>query len=564
MVGSPPMAPLIEDCIQNISEGDQNEGQHHHAQHSTNPVGTIDVGYLGEHSLLSNHPPSMADAGVSLGSFGKPLEKQCFQATEADRLPPQSAIDASVAVYFQFLYHRVPVIDHQDLECNRPSTLLLQTLCFIGSFLRHPKSSRTLQQTELLYTRAKILFFLNHENEPLALLKALCFFTLWNVRVPSVVTLDCSWNWLGLATRLATQMGLHRESTHSRLSNPSCSRRIAWYVYSMDKMLSSCFGRPPMLRTDEFDVQPLTVADFDPTTHDQARCFIIYTELAQISAKMLDLQRRETTSATAEVLSVLADLRAWALNIPTKFVICDRRGRMIYHLALYEFLACYLTQILTYFHIFGKHFQPSVASRISLVASSCVIAIYQEIDYRDHMNYLTAINNWSMMAASVAQLNNISRESQVVSAEAVASGDPCGRSSSLQELDALIDIIKQRRVKFPGARAIVHRVEQLRQEVLSPRQQNNDSSQPSSARASIRPYPQSESRLMTASGALAPVSNVREFFPFPKSLTPRLELLDAIEEESLAETFFNNSPDWFDTENLFGFDDINLSELDVI
>ena len=392
MVSPLPKASVLIDPVATSSDADRSEQQQQqqqqHVQHSSSRVSTSDVGYLGEHSIMSNHGPLTMKAGDSLGTVSKQLEEQCFLATGADQVPRQSAIDASAALYFQYLYHRCPIMDQRDIKYEGPSTLLKQSLCFVGSFLRHPNSSRSFQQTELLYTKAKILFFLNHEHDPITMLKALCCFTFWNVKAPSIVTLDCSWNWLGLASRLAMQMGLHRESTHLQGSMPNCARRIAWYIYCMDKMLSSCFGRPQMLRNDEFDVRPLTLTDFDASMHDQARCFIMYTGLTKISGRILDLQRRQLTSASEEVLSVLADLSAWALDMTTKFPVSDAEGQLVYHLACYEYLASYLTQILTYFHTFEKLFKPSVAARISLVASSCMIAIYQEIDYRDHMNYL--------------------------------------------------------------------------------------------------------------------------------------------------------------------------------
>jgi hypothetical protein len=43
--------------------------------------------------------------------------------------------------------------------------------------------------------------------------------------------LDSSYQWLGMAIRLAYQMGLHRESTYSKLENPGSARRIMWSLY---------------------------------------------------------------------------------------------------------------------------------------------------------------------------------------------------------------------------------------------------------------------------------------------------------------------------------------------
>ncbi|KFY28806.1 hypothetical protein V491_00275 [Pseudogymnoascus sp. VKM F-3775] len=539
--------PLTNDTLETPSALeyiDERDEREHRPNQPPRLTASVDRGYIGESSVMSNHGPLTSESTATLGSFSASLEMQAVIATGADQLPPQSMIDASSAAYFKNLYHRIPVMDRQDITALCPSTLLLQSVCFVGSFLRHPKSTKDLQKLEEYYARAKMLFFLNQEKEPLTTLKALCFFTLWNVKPPSVVTIDCSWNWLGLAMRLATQMGLHRESTHLQRSTPSCARRIAWYLYAQDKMQAACFGRPQMLRTQDFDLRPLSLTDFSSCENDQARSFILWTELAKIYARMLSAKDAEFSIASEEVLCVLGDLRIWALSTSADFRICDDQGNKIYRREYYEYLACYLTCIITYFHNFGKYFQPSVASRISLVASSCIIGLYQEMDYHDDINYLTAINNWSMMAASLPQLDNIPRENHGINAQGnVSNHGP----SSLEELDTLLDILRQRGVKFPGSKSIVSKIEHLKLEALS---QHNDPSPPTSGPARRHLSESHPEPHLT-------VLRVHELFPFPKTLSSRLELLDAIEAEDAIDGFLSNYADW-SIGNMFGFDDIDL------
>ena len=169
------------------------------------------------------------------------------------------------------------------------------------------------------------------------------------------------------------------------------------------------------------------------------------------------------------------------------------------------------------------------------------------------------------MAASLAQLNNISREMQEPGAttEEGASGRNTGALSSLQELDSLLDILRERTLKFPGARCIVHRVERLKQEVLAHRYDSNRNHHQSSS-ASTRQHSVSEPRLMTAPYVTVPISDLYGLFPFPKRLTPRLELLDDIEAESLADALVDGCPDWIDMDNIFSFDDINPSDLEAM
>ena len=171
-------------------------------------------------------------------------------------------------------------------------------------------------------------------------------------------------------------------------------------------------------------------------------------------------------------------------------------------------------------------------------------SLYQEMDYHDHINYLTAINNWSMLTAALPQLNNITRGNHCEGLERSPSGNG---QSSVQELDVLLNILKQRTIKFPGAKSIVHRLEQLKHGVLSQHHVPN------------LPTVAAERHAEPALLSRAVVSNVHDLFPFPKALSPRLQLLDAIEAESAADTFFDNYPDWA-VDNLFGLDDINLPD----
>lgn len=186
-------------------------------------------GYIGEHSLMS---PSVSTLAMpQIGSFPQQVHDGILKITGATLLPPVSRIQAYTDAYFKHLYHRAPVIDRGDLQTKTPSTLLLQTVCLIGSLLRYPKDRSPLAVSEPYYLKAKTLFYANHETDKLVILKALCILCFWNMTPPVLVSLDAVWHWLGVAVRLAYHMGLHRESSYAKISNPGGIRRIMWFLF---------------------------------------------------------------------------------------------------------------------------------------------------------------------------------------------------------------------------------------------------------------------------------------------------------------------------------------------
>lgn len=505
--------------------------------------------YLGELSVFSNHGIGTSSTS-SLGAATRCIEARALAATGAEQLPPQPRIDALASTYFKYLYHRVPIVNHSDMLSPKPSKLLQQAVCLAGSMLRHPETAQGTVQSEQYYVNAKTLFYNNHEKDPMMVLKALCLLSLWNMTAPAVITIDCSWNWLGLALRFAFQIGLHKESTYVDRFDPGGARRVAWFLYSQDKLQSVCFGRPQMMRNEDFDLRLPEDADFEENEVGRARLFALHAELCVIFGKMIPShnhnnnhdQQDIATANSEHVISVLPKLRDWASKIPLEFQLLDDRGMMLYKRDAFEVLIWYFTCIITFFHLHGRLFHPSVSSTLSLVASSCAIRLYQEMDYRDHINYLMAINNWSMMTVSLPQLNSL--------AARVAPKDTTDES---HELDVLMEIISHRTLKFPGAAAIVERLTSLRAQALAGvgiAEEDVGGIQP--ALTSGGPAGGEDGR----AESFVAISRVYDFFPFPDVLTPKLDLLRTIDDGSLGEGELGDFPEW-SMVDLFSIQDLD-------
>ncbi|RMJ26354.1 putative transcription factor [Aspergillus sp. HF37] len=226
------------------------------------------------------------------GSFPEHVHNEILRVTDATSLPPPSKIQVFADTYFKHLYHIAPVIDRADLLVEEPSILLLQAICLIGSQLRYPRDQSPTLLSESYYLKIKTLIYAKHEHDNFVILKTLCILCFWIITPPVVVSLDSSYHWLGVAVRLAYQMGLHRESSYSKLSNPGATRRIMWFLFVVDKLQAAAFGRPAFLMSQSMDLRPLGLGDFE-SADTTAEVFIEYTRLNAFLEKIVEFQDRK-------------------------------------------------------------------------------------------------------------------------------------------------------------------------------------------------------------------------------------------------------------------------------
>jgi len=79
---------------------------------------------------------------------------------------------------------------------------------------------------EDFYKKARVLFWMGAEEDPIVTIAAACLLHWWNPEGPESVSLDTSGFWLRIAVGLAYQVGLHREPV--RKADAGLRRRIWW------------------------------------------------------------------------------------------------------------------------------------------------------------------------------------------------------------------------------------------------------------------------------------------------------------------------------------------------
>ncbi|CAG7936546.1 unnamed protein product [Penicillium nalgiovense] len=348
------------------------------------PLGHRDLNCLGLGNANGSRQPSSIDGSQLILDIGQPC-----------RLPPPVICQALADFYFRELFYLVPVLDPGQSEIQT-STLLQQCLCFAGSTMRQTAGPAE-WTTFAIYGRIKTLLFLHHDPSPLNMLSALCILSTWLPYSPDAIVLDNPWQWAGMAIRLAIQLHLHENETYNKLEHPGRARRMWWYLFINDTMQTACCGRPAMFPL-ETSVPLPAPSDFkDPDLGSQVFCQL--TNLCTKLKKVQDLARLDNASPEQVYLS-LGGLRLLREQLPVEMQLFHIETRQQYSRPVAELHIFYLvTVILTCF--LGRRHNPSLFKYASMVASSCISRLYEEILYHEDVQYLLPIHSWANLVAGI-------------------------------------------------------------------------------------------------------------------------------------------------------------------
>ncbi|KIW13381.1 hypothetical protein PV08_08569 [Exophiala spinifera] len=449
--------------------------------------------FLGDTSLLLHEQPSLRPNYESTTVFSTRLTEQILQIPSLVSLPSELVFRAYADMYFEHLSHRFPVVQREDLVVETRSTPLCHAVCMVGSMLRFPRGPAPLAESEQYYTIAKTLIHLDFESDYMAILKTMCLLMTWNIKGHLILTFDCGWQWLGMACRLLSQMGLHLNRTYARIANPKIARRVTWCIFIQDQLLSATMGRPTAIKLHEFNVAPPTADDFEAVNRP-AVLFIELAKLATILGRILDLQARRPSNHQERCL-IVESLKSWLDDLPDEARLYDRSNNRIYHRDTAEAHIMYFVVVITYLNLFGDPRPFSASSLGTLVASSCIIRLYHEMYIRDDINFLLGGNTWYMMVAAVPQLRYSATPRQ---------SDMCA-----QELDIIVKALEHMQIKFAAAVPVLSTINRLR---ASPTQ------------VKIRSGPLTPSDERHTDYTAFDMHDLRGLFPFPTSFSPRLEL----------------------------------------
>ncbi|KAJ7590742.1 fungal-specific transcription factor domain-containing protein [Mycena floridula] len=308
---------------------------------------------------------------------------------ETLKYPPAAVADDLVTIYFFRIHKTFPIL-HQHLFVDRytqamkayqagtPSTdhAFLASMFAVfacGACLRSRERSQekhkdpqrsTSNDYEGMeyYEKAQLLFWMGSGGSQVEHVQCLALLAICNANWN---TLAQSWIKAGQAIRRAQDLGLHRVTRRSSLSDfeKELRRRIWWCVYGLDKVLSIALGRPCGAHDDDCniempteldDTQLLDSSDGKTVIPDPSSYMVGYIALLRIyviAGKISRLVQFEDHDLIKQNMAVLDnELNVWYNTLPASIRVSSNTSDNPQMLIL-----CLITFFVYYSSIINLH-----------------------------------------------------------------------------------------------------------------------------------------------------------------------------------------------------------------
>ncbi|KAF9582311.1 hypothetical protein BGW38_000360, partial [Lunasporangiospora selenospora] len=276
------------------------------------------------------------------------------QLTSEMPLPPRDLADHLIELYFTFVHPNLPIVhkptfmrqyQNPDPEKRPPMVLLNAIFAIASRFSEHPEIIGDDHDPDAFgdeyFSRAKRIIDIEYELPRQAVIQALLMMVLY--RFTSVKSGGRVWVMLGMATRMAQDLGMHRSSARWQLPplETEIRKRLWWACYIMDRWVSAAMGRPMAIDDTDCDVEYPSAVEHDWAEYDEAtssprengdkskseqplmlRYFIESIKLSRILGQILRRVYAATTRnhGPSQVSSAVAELDTmltkWLLALP--------------------------------------------------------------------------------------------------------------------------------------------------------------------------------------------------------------------------------------------------------
>lgn len=224
------------------------------------------VSYLGRLEYLRGDLPVDDDSELpnKVPHRLSTVDIEILRIQQVTELPPRSVRESLLDAFWTRCYPWTPVVERSWINERSPGTtsLLLQHAMFLAG----SRVSAVVPNypSEDFYRKARLLFWIGAEDDPIINIASACLLQWWNPEGPERISLDTSSFWVRVCVGLAYQVGLHREPNGKH--DAGLRKRIWWSLVTRDCLINAGHGRPRAIDLKLADVSPISILDFDGVT----------------------------------------------------------------------------------------------------------------------------------------------------------------------------------------------------------------------------------------------------------------------------------------------------------
>ncbi|KAH6696822.1 fungal-specific transcription factor domain-containing protein, partial [Plectosphaerella plurivora] len=216
---------------------------------------------------------------------------------EALQLPTKALADELIQAYFTHINPGFPVVDEDEfmksyngLPNQEPrrqlGLLLLNSIFVVGAHVLAAKNPEMLTLKHLFYRRAKSIMDCRFEQHREVYIQSALLMTWVCYDLEDIVS--NSWHLVGVATRTAFGMGIHRDPTPANLNAMDKRQwmRLWWILFQYDVMVSVAQGRPQAMQVASSS-SIFKAWHFIGITNPEVDFFICHTQLCVIFSRVM-------------------------------------------------------------------------------------------------------------------------------------------------------------------------------------------------------------------------------------------------------------------------------------
>lgn len=157
------------------------------------------------------------------------VEQKTLELWDVFSVPPRPLHESLLESFMQYCFPWMPILEPSETsfrDVQRGSLFLSQAIFLAASRVNPSPPVRDYATPAQFYQRAKALFWVGHEKNPLTVIKATTMLHWYTPDGAAFVSYDTSEYWLKIGVGLAYQIGLHKEPPAGPQS--AIRRRLWW------------------------------------------------------------------------------------------------------------------------------------------------------------------------------------------------------------------------------------------------------------------------------------------------------------------------------------------------